>query len=132
MAGQIQHMFVLMLENRSFDHMLGFSRLTGADAASGQPTTIDGLTDSETNAAGGHPCPVTQPADLVMPLDPAHEFDNVLRQLCGAGATYRPGGAYPKVDNSGFAADYASVGGQAAPGEIMKCYAPGVRARRKI
>jgi phospholipase C len=40
---KIKHVFVLMLENRSFDHMLGFSGLTGTDAATGQPTFIDGL-----------------------------------------------------------------------------------------
>jgi hypothetical protein len=28
----IQHVFVLMLENRSFDHMLGFSGISGIDA----------------------------------------------------------------------------------------------------
>src|SRR5437868_5194105 len=32
----IKHVFVLMLENRSLDHMLGFSGLTGKDAVSGQ------------------------------------------------------------------------------------------------
>jgi phospholipase C len=44
MANAIQHIFVLMLENRSFDHMLGFSGLTGIDAASGDTTEIAGLT----------------------------------------------------------------------------------------
>ncbi len=32
----IKHIFVLMLENRSFDHMLGFSGITGTDAATGK------------------------------------------------------------------------------------------------
>lgn len=36
-------MFVLILENRSFDHMLGFSGITGTDATSGRPTSINGL-----------------------------------------------------------------------------------------
>jgi phospholipase C len=44
LANAIEHIFVLMLENRSFDHMLGFSGLTGIDAASGVPTEIVGLT----------------------------------------------------------------------------------------
>jgi len=44
MAAAIQNIFVLMLENRSFDHMLGFSGLTGTDATSGNPTAIAGLT----------------------------------------------------------------------------------------
>src|SRR5712692_2430800 len=42
--GTINHVFVLMLENRSFDHMLGFSGISGTDAVSGNPTSINGLT----------------------------------------------------------------------------------------
>ena len=42
-----------MLENRSFDHMLGFSGITGTDAATGQPTTIDGLNGTESNSFDG-------------------------------------------------------------------------------
>src|SRR5450759_4313122 len=40
---RIKHVFVVMLENRSFDHLLGFSNLQGTDAVTGQPTTIEGL-----------------------------------------------------------------------------------------
>jgi phospholipase C len=40
----VEHVFVLLLENRSFDHMLGFSGITGIDAVSGKPTAINGLT----------------------------------------------------------------------------------------
>lgn len=39
----IEHVFVLMLENRSFDHMLGFSGLKGTDAVTGKPTKINGV-----------------------------------------------------------------------------------------
>src|SRR5919109_1617380 len=39
-----EHIFVLMLENRSFDHMLGFSGLTGVDAVTGAPTSANDLT----------------------------------------------------------------------------------------
>src|SRR5208282_93534 len=62
--------FVLMLENRSFDHMLGFSGIAGTDAASGQPTTIRGLTGTESNAYRGQSYTVAQPADETMPVDP--------------------------------------------------------------
>jgi hypothetical protein len=41
---KVDHIFVLMLENRSFDHMLGFSGLTGADSVTGAPTSADDLT----------------------------------------------------------------------------------------
>jgi len=118
----IKHVFVLMLENRSFDHMLGFSGITDTEAATGQPTKVDGLSGTESNTCIGVRHPVTQPADLVMPVDPCHEFTNVLTQLCGVGAKYPPGGPYPAINNSGFVADYHDNGGQPHPSEIMKCY----------
>lgn len=36
MAANITNVFVLMLENRSFDHMLGFSGIEGTNAETGQ------------------------------------------------------------------------------------------------
>ena len=44
MAKGVDHIFVLMLENRSFDHMLGYSAIHGQDAVTGAPTEIRGLT----------------------------------------------------------------------------------------
>jgi phospholipase C len=40
MAAAISNIFVLMLENRSFDHMLGFSEITGTDAVSGEKSPV--------------------------------------------------------------------------------------------
>ena len=121
----VQHLFVLMLENRSFDHMLGFSGIKGTDAETGQPAASNGLNGTESNVYNGQSYAVSQPADWGMPVDPGHEFLDVLTQLCGPGAVYQPGGAYPPVDNSGYVADYASSGGAGNPAEIMKGYAPG-------
>jgi phospholipase C len=119
----IEHVYVLMLENRSFDHMLGFSGITGTDAATGQPSAVDGLSGTEANSANGTSYQVTRGADLVMPTDPSHEFPSVVEQLCGKSVRYPPGGPYPAIDNSGFAASYVESGGQNAA-EIMKCYTP--------
>ena len=116
----IKHAFVLMLENRSLDHMLGFSGITGKDAVNGTNTKINGLTGNETNSG----LKVSQPADWAMPVDPCHEFPCVVEQLCGAGANYPHGGLYPTIDNSGFVSNYTNNGGAANPGEIMKCYSP--------
>ena len=95
MAANITNIFVLMLENRSFDHMLGFSGITGTDAETGQPTTINGLTGAEANSYQGQPYPVVRAADDTMPIDPGHEFLDVVKQLCGENATYPLGGPYP-------------------------------------
>jgi len=120
----IRHVFVLMLENRSFDHMLGFSGITGTDAASGQPTRIQGLSGTESNSYNGKTYTVLPNADYTMPADPPHEFSDVLQQLCGSGATYPHGGAYPPIAGDGFVASYAPKAGPSGPGEIMKCYHP--------
>ena len=126
----IKNVFVLMLENRSFDHMLGFSGITGLDAATGAPTAIDGLDGTQSNDYRGQTYPVAHPALDAMPVDPGHEFVDVVMQLCGPGAAYVPGGDYPPTDNSGFVADYVdspSPEEGKAPnqfGDIMRCMAP--------
>jgi hypothetical protein len=116
----IDHVFVLMLENRSFDHMLGFSGITGVDIQ-GNPAAIDGLdptihknVDPTTNAEVA----VAFPADFQLSnidVGPGHEFENVVTQLCGGGVTYTPGAAYPPIDNSGFIADYVEEGANTPP-----------------
>ena len=125
---QIQHIFVLMLENRSFDHLLGFSCISGTDTASGLPTTVNGLSGTEKNIYGGTPYPIAYPADYSMVVDPGHELPDVLCQLSGSAAVYPAGGNYPPIDNSGFVASYVEACSKAnkqnPPGEIMKCYSP--------
>jgi phospholipase C len=127
----ITHLFVLMLENRSFDHLLGWSDLKGKDATTGADTVVNGLNTTGTNSFQGKVYPATRGADNVMPFDPGHEFRDVLEQLCGATATndYK-GGKYPPIDNSGFVSNYATThssgegGAKNNFGEIMKAYNP--------
>ena len=114
---RIEHVFVLMLENRSFDHMLGLSDMHGIDAISGQPTKIEGL-DPLNNwnpDVHGNKVFASSPAAWAMLHDPGHEFDDVKEQLCGAG------GDYPHITNSGFVTRYSRVDAE-HPGEIMKCF----------
>ncbi len=107
----IEHVFVLMLENRSFDHMLGWSGLRGRDAVSGEPTAIEGLTGSEANELpDGRRVGVGAGADFVLSVDPGHDFPDVLEQLCGPGAAYDPGRGYPPISSSGFASRLADLG----------------------
>lgn len=102
------HVFVLMLENRAFDHMLGFSGIAG----------LNGLAGDESNLYNGVPYTVRKGASWATPVDPNHEFPDVVTQLCG------PGGAYPAIDNSGFVASYMNTPGAKDPSEILKCFAP--------
>ena len=79
---QIQHIVQLMLENRSFDQMLGF--LYGKPS----PARFDGLTGNESNPdAAGRPCPVYEilakgPHPYLMPgADPGEGYFNTNYQL---------------------------------------------------
>lgn len=125
---QIEHVFVLMLENRSFDHMLGLSGLTGVDIQ-GNPTVADGVTvgiNTNHDPSTGTDVSVSSPAEYYLTESekgPGHEFENVVRQLCGGDVTYTPGGPYPTIDNSGFIADYFATSAP-DPGRIMRCYSP--------
>ena len=115
----ITHVFVIMLENHSFDNMLAMSGIPGIAAA----------TTADSNSYAGNTYNVQAGAPLSMPTDPGHEFTDVLEQLAGPSAKYPGGGAYPAVDNSGFAANYATstTEGPAPPpqdvGDIMACFA---------
>jgi len=123
----ITHLFVLMLENRSFDHMLGFSGLSGTDPETGGNTSINGLGQNNKNTYQGVDYTAANPAGDIMPFDPGHEFPDVLEQLCGVGVAYN-GGPYPSINNSGFVSNYATTkssgegGATTNFGEIMKCY----------
>jgi phospholipase C len=73
---KIDHIVVLMQENRSFDHMLGYLRKDKGR------TDVEGLTGTESNAAPGrNPRTVYQLPDTVFLDDPAHEHDQVLLQI---------------------------------------------------
>jgi phospholipase C len=115
----ITNVFVVMLENHSFDNMFAMSKIPGITAAS----------TSNSNSYNGNTYQVQTSAPLSMPTDPGHEFADVIEQLAGQGASYQPGGAYPSIDNSGFAANYATstTEGPAAPApdivDVMACFA---------
>src|SRR5690242_20649061 len=108
MNSAIDTFVVLVLENRSFDHMLGFLR------SASYP--IDGLNGSETNPADPHVSPpklvtVSPTAAYVGDLaDPGHSLNPaVLRQLYGlSDDEIRQLKTYPTTTpkNNGFVYDY--------------------------
>lgn len=128
---RFKHVFVLMLENRSFDHMLGFSGITGTDPA-GNFTTIEGLTPNSffnTNPVNTATIFAGTPADFKLPSDaadtdakgdPGHEFGDTVEEICGAGVTYTPG-VYPPINMSGFVANRTKHH-SANPEKAMNCY----------
>jgi len=132
---RITKVFVLMLENRSFDHMLGFASLTGTDAITGIPATADNLVGKNLTAApfansfnGTFSPSPTNPAPFKIPdedKDPGHEFMNVLLQLTGTTSWNDQSTAhvYPPITSMGYVESYSGVG-SAHPGNIMLSYPP--------
>lgn len=85
MPSPIKRIFVLMLENRSYDHLFGAINFTGTDPDTRKPTTSKG-NDHGANYVAGHAGPLA--------YDLGHEFSDTLIQLCGANsiATLGQGG----------------------------------------
>lgn len=113
-----QHLVVLMLENRSFDHMLGFLRspsylIEGLDR-SNLPTCDPSI--------GSTAVPPNDTARTVNDLnpDPAHDFLNVNVQIFGNKSANSTGQFM-----RGFVQDYAAVSNDpATASNVMKCFTP--------
>jgi phospholipase C len=105
----IQHIVQLMLENRSFDHMLGFL-YEGKTGPNGAP--FEGLTGTESNLdSTGKPVTVyqidvTQPNAYFMPgADPGEGYANTNSQLFGQGSPPTP----PIATNTGYVTNFAAA-----------------------
>ena len=120
MPQTIQHVVVLMLENRSFDHMVGFMK-----SATYQ---IDGLTGNEWNPPDpAHIDPaqqvkVTSDAGFILSYDPGHAYGDVNIQLFD-----NPNGPpASSIPNGGFILSYSQQPHvtPSIAGTIMKCMSP--------
>jgi phospholipase C len=122
---RVEHVFVLMLENRSFDHFLAYSAIAGIS------TTAPG----SSNDFGGATYPVGDPgAPWTLPTDPGHEFGDAFVQLFGEGAIHQPWAPYPTpIGGPGFVASYATSRTEEAPAnptparsdayrDVMRCF----------
>lgn len=116
----VTNVFVLMLENHSFDNILGLSGISG----------ITPPTSQDYNSYNGNTYCVNGQAPVSMTSDPGHEFLDVVEQLCGPNVTYT-GPSYPgPIVMSGFAANYATTTDEDTPppttpaeiGDIMSCF----------
>ncbi len=115
MAKKIEHLVVLMMENRSFDHALGFSR---TDA-----WPIDGLTGTESNPdSAGVAVTVTPDARDAGDFfpDPGHDFLSVNEQIFSNSA----GTGSPTMQ--GFVKAYeGKTKNVQSSHRVMKCFGPG-------
>jgi phospholipase C len=133
-GGIITHVFVLMLENRSYDHIFGFSNFDGVNArtngqasAEGLPSPLPTNFDPATQLA----IEPSSPADFKLfddDGDPGHGFIDTLVQLCGSKVAptsgQLPNGKYPCIHNSGFVEDCRNRIGSANPFKCMQVFDP--------
>jgi len=128
---KIDHVVVMMLENRSFDHMLGYLYAPGNK-------DFDGLTGSESNLDGnGNKVQVAQitsqtPNAYWLPLcDPGEGYPNTNQQLFGIDPT-APLPQPLVATNEGFVQNFARAIQSpveppwpgVAPASIMQVYTP--------
>ncbi len=113
----LKHIVVLMMENRSFDHMLG--------GLTRQYPRINGLTGNESNPdTNGTIVPVQPNAKFQGQLDhdPDHHFPGVDLQIFGG----TPPGAGRAANMQGFIKSYATQGTNTnASRAIMSYFSPG-------
>jgi len=116
MPAVIKHLVVLMMENRSFDHMLGFMRSPSYG--------IDGLNGTEMNRdSSGEPVLVNKGARYSGDLsaDPSHDFEDVMEQMFGVRSL--PAGQQPNM--SGFVTNYERfTHDREKSSTIMNCFDP--------
>ena len=135
----IEHVVVLMLENRSFDHMLGYLyRDAGNVSRAGQP--FDGLTGHESNPdSSGKAVPVSEiapatPSAYFMPgADPGEGYMATNQQLYGTDKG--PASAGETAPCNGYITDYSytlgweakekwSIVAGTTEQDIMGCFTP--------
>jgi phospholipase C len=105
LLSKIDHIVVLMMENRSFDHMLGYLSKHGGRQE------VDGLRGGEKNHYKGRDYPSFPLTDTQFIEGPCHDYDCVFNQVNG-----------DKLD--GFVADFAArfESRGVDPGKVMGYY----------
>ena len=112
----IKHVVVLMMENRSFDHMLGLMM----DEIPGLRGVREGEWSNVDDKGTAHPLTADAAYQGQLRVDPPHDFWSVHQQIFS-----HPGQPVPRplqADMRGFAATYARAGGP--PANVMKCFSP--------
>ncbi len=109
LLANIDHIVVLMMENRSFDHMLGYlSKEGGGDGK--KRTDIDGLLGGETNADGkGRNYSSFPLSNTTFNESPDHSHQPVENQINGGkmnGFVTSFAAKFPEIDNPGKVMGY--------------------------
>jgi phospholipase C len=112
----IEHVIVLVLENRSFDHLFGYSVDGPLGLLSPPPGTIHANIDVR-SGAGYVPSPHADYFDLE--VDPGHDAKDVYLQVYGGPNAHAPSG----TTNLGFVQSYRERNKKVTdPGLVMRCF----------
>ncbi len=114
---KIQHLLVLMLENRSFDHMLGYLDYPPGVAFEGLRGREVGLGNL---LSGGEMLLPRQDAQYAIQPGPGHSHDDVMEQLLGSNDRARP----YRLTNNGFARNYDAHYSPGKGATVMRCFTP--------
>lgn len=105
MPDPIQHVVVLMLENQSFDRMVGL--IPGVDG-------VDAANPRSNPDLNGAPVPQNPSSQPQMDYDPEHDYEDVIQQITGSGTPC-----------SGFVSNFVTNYPKGNPSEIMAYYDSG-------
>ena len=110
----IEHVIVLMLENRSYDHMLGY-------LPNGHGLTGDEFNRVDPSNPASTQVRVNNTSDYITAVDPAHDFVSVEKQLFG-----ETGHVVNPALMNGFVASYTekAMGDIETGRKIMECFDP--------
>jgi phospholipase C len=112
---KVEHVVVLMLENRSFDHVLGFLEGPGLDPV----TDADAIPIDPTEPGSPLCAPYRASKFEHVEVDPRHDYPEVMSQLTGRSGPWKP---LPPLTNNGFVWNYVKHTSPKRARELMACF----------
>jgi phospholipase C len=120
----IKHLIVLMLENRSFDHMLGYAKIDGLENIVNRPSSVQPYSNKDKNGKEWGTNQDAEPSGLT---DPGHDFEDVCTQLYGSYGHEKDCDATNAMATDplmqGFIRSYADYD-DSNPEYVMRCFDP--------
>jgi phospholipase C len=114
----IEHVIVLMLENRSFDHMLGFLKKSNSKVEGCLPN-VAGCSNPADPEVVGSPSYTVDDSAIYVQTSPSHSIPGTTYQLYGNSVADTSKAA----PMNGFVKSYSQVTGSEESGvTVMKCF----------
>lgn len=116
----IEHVIVLMLENRAFDHMLGFLKQSNSKVEGCLPD-VAGCSNPADPSVADSPSYTVDDTAIYVQTSPSHSIHGTTYQLYGNSVA----DISKDAPMNGFVKSYTEVTGSAEMGAtVMKCFSP--------